>query len=1715
MKFGYLTKGKIPKSLNNRLKYENPKLYAMFIKRIIIKVFLVISFFVFAGNIPAAEYFMSTNGSDLNDGTTESLSWATFEHSFTVMNGGDTLTILDGTYFQQLHPLANMSGTESAYTLFRAKNPGNVILAPTSIGNAEFEGVIYVYSNISLGVTSYIHFDGLFAKGVGEHPAISLASVDFATEEEMSHHLKVTRCGAMGSVCDVNLSAFDVGDVRDVLVEDCFAFGFGRKAMQLYGAKRITVRRVVVRYDWWEGDTYKPDDPRVNLSAYNTIDATLENIIALDAGPHPVSSSPDRAGLVVSGNQGGGTTIDGSENVKYLGCLVFNNNEFATGLNGFEVNGGTGDPVKNLLFKDIVVHGADYGFNINDNVDTTTVENITTIFNNLVGVRVNLYPTYDISNVVINKGVSVNNTYWGMDWDTSMAVVSNSTVTNNGAGVVLEPEYEPVIDYLPINTPVSGFERGAIVMNKYVDGVLTSDPLWPWPYEDILKQYMCNTVYLQEIEDTINNYDGTSINYVPGLCASGKTLTEYVWSYLGNPTPSYIYKNTYYVSTSGNDANSGLSEAEAWRTITYAASAASPVEAGDTVFIKAGDYGNEHVQFQTDGASSYPIVFEGYQNIPGDNPNLNHSFGDPLDASVMPLLDGGNRTSGGTALTLHSRQHIVLKNLQITKYEAGIDGWNASSVTLDNITATSFGDVSADYSGTAITFSMDEYGNGGDYNILNNCFVENAAAEGFSLAGDYNQLTNCTVYCDEDSVNAAMDYYIVFEGNNNTVGNCYAERIGWLDHDGHGIGFKGNCENNYVHNSIAKNLGGGFYVRHRACKNNVFDHCTTYGLFGLLVRDGASHNTFRNCTSIDAWSAVLFYDTDEDDSTQYAGRNNIFENCIFRNTIENVIDFFYYGLPSPCDSNTFVNCVIDGGDYLFNCDRENAENKLINSIVVNVQNYSRTQSHQDSLYSLNVEIANSDFWNNGFVAPAGTNIIISNPDFADLANHDYHLNSTSQCIDAGTSTNAPATDYDGNPRPSGGGFDMGAYEYQYIPHAYYVSIAGSNSNPGTEAQPWLTVQYGADHIFSGDTLIIMAGTYNEKVIVPVSGVLIKNYPNQTAILDGSGLAYSNAMIEISNQSDITIEGLEIANNIQLDAQGILISGNCQNIAIRNNKIHDIHFSSDPNAPANENTNSQPLIVYGTETTAVSGLIITGNEIYNCRPGYSEALSVDGNIDGFEISNNLIHDITNIGIVAAGHYQVCPDPLLDQPRNGVMKSNQTYNCLSPYAASGGIYIDGARDIIIENNITYQNDYGIEVGCEIIGKSASGITVKNNLVYNNRITGIALGGFDYPAGSGKIENCIFNNNTLFKNDSINDFNGEMLITYTENCSVFDNIFSTTNQNIAFYLDVAPVNLFFDYNLYYCPGGNVALEFSWNGATYMGLADFQTGTSQDANSLYGDPQFVSAILPNPDLHIQNTSLAVDNGDPAYVPATGETDIDGGSRIVNSIIDMGADEFSNDILLDLKVFLEGPFNVLDMNTNILGEIPLSQPFNVAPWNYSGTESVDTIPADVVDWVLIELRDTTDASLATGETIIARLAAFLLNDGSVVDTAGNGTCSVAATVTNNLYVVIRHRNHLAIMSANPLTKSGGIYSYDFTTPAGQAYGTDAQKDLGSGVYGMISSDANADGNVNGTDKSAWENQAGEQGYKSTDFGLDGQVNNTDKDDYWSPNVGEGSQLPE
>ena len=218
----------------------------------------------------------------------------------------------------------------------------------------------------------------------------------------------------------------------------------------------------------------------------------------------------------------------------------------------------------------------------------------------------------------------------------------------------------------------------------------------------------------------------------------------------------------------------------------------------------------------------------------------------------------------------------------------------------------------------------------------------------------------------------------------------------------------------------------------------------------------------------------------------------------------------------------------------------------------------------------------------------------------------------------------------------------------------------------------------------------------------------------------------------------------------------------------------------------------------------------------------------------------------------------------------------------------------------------------------------------------------------------------------------------------------------------------------------------------------------------------------------------------------------------------------------LAVKAYLEGPFNGNNMSTGIFQFIPLLQPYTTDPWNYNGTEKVTSIPENVVDWVLIELRDAPDAGSADSLTTFERQAAFLLNDGRIVSVDGVSNLSFTHSLAAQLFTVIKHRNHLGIISANPLTESVGVYSYDFTQNADNTFGEEwGVKELPNGRWGMIAGDANGDQIIDDNDRILWQNQAGTQGYNPSDLNLDGQVNNIDKNDIWHSNKNKGSQVPE
>lgn len=429
-----------------------------------------------------------------------------------------------------------------------------------------------------------------------------------------------------------------------------------------------------------------------------------------------------------------------------------------------------------------------------------------------------------------------------------------------------------------------------------------------------------------------------------------------------------------------------------------------------------------------------------------------------------------------------------------------------------------------------------------------------------------------------------------------------------------------------------------------------------------------------------------------------------------------------------------------------------------------------------------------------------------------------------------------------------------------------------------------SIQAALDLAVAGDTVQVRQAPapYFEKLVFPRSGtsgnpITLEAYPGEHPIVDGTGVP-GDDLVLIDTRSYIRVIGLELRNNLNVnDGSGIRVIGAGSHIELRQNRIHDIR-----------DTNAMGITVFGTEPAPISNLVIDGNEIWDCEPAPSEALTLNGNVTDFEVTNNVVRDVDNIGIDAiGGETDIQPDPT-KVARNGVFRGNTVIRARSSYGGgfAGGIYIDGGRDIVIENNVVTESDLGIEVGAENNGITARNIVVRNNVVFRNDKVCIVFGGF--AQGVGRVRDSEFSGNTCWQNDTLGAGFGELWIQYAEDNVVRNNVFVATTQGLLLLSEGGNVGNLLDYNLWHTTAG--APRFVWNGDEHVGLAAYAAATGQDAHSLFADP-----VLPDAasgDFHLGAGSPAVDAGDPAFSPAVGELDLDGAPRVNGPRVDMGVDE-------------------------------------------------------------------------------------------------------------------------------------------------------------------------------------------------------------------------------
>jgi len=149
---------------------------------------------------------------------------------------------------------------------------------------------------------------------------------------------------------------------------------------------------------------------------------------------------------------------------------------------------------------------------------------------------------------------------------------------------------------------------------------------------------------------------------------------------------------------------------------------------------------------------------------------------------------------------------------------------------------------------------------------------------------------------------------------------------------------------------------------------------------------------------------------------------SIYNNIVYNNGGGGIV-ISSYDFPTPRENIKIVNNVCYNNKHGIGIGDVLVEDSIIrNNICSNNQRY---QLASDSPSMVTIEHNLID----GSTQIYGDDAIIGDPKFVNPSEADFHLKEDSPAIDNGSAVDAPGDDFDGNPRPQGAGYDIGAFEF--------------------------------------------------------------------------------------------------------------------------------------------------------------------------------------------------------------------------------------------------------------------------------------------------------------------------------------------------------------------------------------------------------------------------------------------------------------------------------------------------------------------------------------------------------------------------------------------------------------------------------------------------------------------------------------------------------------
>jgi hypothetical protein len=348
-----------------------------------------------------------------------------------------------------------------------------------------------------------------------------------------------------------------------------WSWGYGaRYPFALYSGVNNIVRESVSRYDG------APDgQPKAGIVQYDEDHSIVENSIVLDFDNGTDSTADVHAPLFTTSSVTNSTYPYGLGTVSWYGNIAINT-VATSGNGGFYYDSHssmysdiTGTTIPTFTAYDNAVIGVSNSSTAGGlwiSADTTAstrgsahdiILNHNTVYgSNGNGVRLDSYSYNSVTmkNMLVDGGsytsagcynqqyagtpTTAANLWWNCN-NTLHTVMPNAT--NADPAFVWIPDITSGPAY---NTGNPSGNIGATIVNKYVNGSLTGTTLWPFPNEAVIKDDLCqgpdtSTAGTCEAANNTSCTIYTRGHNTSGFCASGKSLTKYIWEYLGNTSP--------------------------------------------------------------------------------------------------------------------------------------------------------------------------------------------------------------------------------------------------------------------------------------------------------------------------------------------------------------------------------------------------------------------------------------------------------------------------------------------------------------------------------------------------------------------------------------------------------------------------------------------------------------------------------------------------------------------------------------------------------------------------------------------------------------------------------------------------------------------------------------------------------------------------------------------------------------------------------------------------------------------------------------------------------------------------------------------------------------------------------------------------------------------------------------------------------------------------